>query len=113
MSQNDITGDEITSKAASDAYRANYDRVFRQQAPEQARGTVQADSADRSDSADSKPPSYKDIVKTYKKIGCANSYGFKEPDGSGPWRRCHQSVSGCYEVYCDDKLQIYYDCFCD
>ena len=99
MSQNDITGDEITSKAASDEYRANYDRIFRQQAPEQAPAQAR--------------PTYREIVKTYKKIGCANSTGFQEPDGSGPWRRCHQSVSGCYEVYCDDKLQIYYDCFCD
>ena len=34
MSQNDITDDDIISKAASDEYRANYERIFRQQATE-------------------------------------------------------------------------------
>lgn len=29
MSKNDITGDEIKTKTTSDAYRDNYDKIFR------------------------------------------------------------------------------------
>jgi len=29
MSKNDVTGDEIKTKSPSDAYRDNYDKIFR------------------------------------------------------------------------------------
>lgn len=34
---NDITGDAITTKVASDAYRDNYDAIFRKKTPEPAK----------------------------------------------------------------------------
>lgn len=33
MSRNDITGDALTTKAASDAYREGWDRLFSRHAP--------------------------------------------------------------------------------
>ena len=43
MSSNDITGDEIKTKASSEAYRSGYDRIFRQR--EQIREVLYAKRA--------------------------------------------------------------------
>lgn len=90
MSRNDITGDELRTKPSTEAYRRNFDRIFRTPAV----------------------PDYKDVAQLYKKIGCANSSSFTLPPGGG-WRRCHQNASGCYEVFCNDELRVYYDQFSD
>lgn len=39
--RNDITGDAIATKAASDAYRDNYDAIFRKKAVPKAEVTVE------------------------------------------------------------------------
>ena len=89
MSNNDITGDEIKTKPATNAYRQGYDRIFKRALPDAAT-----------------------VTRTYTYIGCANGWPRGEyPEGD--WRRFNVNTRGTYEAYCNDKTLEYYDVYCD
>lgn len=85
-SSNDITGDPLISKPATDKYRENHDKVFQ-------------------------PKTMAEISKKYDSIGSANYSGFVLPEGN--WEMCYRSGSGNYEVYVCHKLKAYYDVYSD